>query len=116
VQATYIAMEQVYKQIYTSFIAKLVRNLPMNDEAFIKTLLDEHFLPGNTSSTIESLATQAEKSLYFLNHIIEPSLDVGLTSSFDTLIDIMSNHTETDVQKLAAKIKDEITTKTASCM
>ena len=101
-------MADIYKQVYTSFITKLVMNLPMNDEPFIDKLSDEHFLPGNTQSKIKSLPTKAEKSLYFLSHIIEPSIDVGMTSSFDTLLRIMEGHREVDVQKLAASIKDEI--------
>ena len=102
-------MAQDYKQVYTSFITKLVKNLPMNDKSFIKKLSDEHFLPGNTQNKMESLPTQAEKSLYFLSNIIEPSLDIGITGSFDTFLDIMQSHKDTDVQELAALIKDEIT-------
>lgn len=101
-------MGQDYKQVYTSFIAKLVTNLPMDDKSFIDKLSDEHFLPGDTQSAIESLPTQAEKSLYFLSHVIEPSLDIGMTESFDTLLNIMGSHKDTDVRKLAALIKDEI--------
>ena len=101
-------MTQDYKQVYTSFIAKLVRNLPMNDESFLKKLSDEHFLPGNTHSKIQSLPTQAEKSLYFLSDIIEPSIDIGITSSFDTLLNIMESNKDTDVQMLAATIKDKL--------
>ena len=99
-------MAQVYKQVYTNFIVKLVMNLPMDDKSFIKKLSDEHFLPLNTQDKIESLPTQAEKSLYFLSHIIEPSL--GITGRFDTFLGIMESHKDTDVRKLAATIKDEI--------
>ena len=95
-------------QVYTSFIAKLVMSLPMDDKSFIDQLSDEHFLPGDTQDTIISLPTQAEKSLYFLSHIIEPSLEIGITGSFDTFLNIMASHKDTDVKKLAALIKDEI--------
>ena len=100
-------MAQIYKQVYTSFIVKLVTNLPMDDKSFIDKLSDEHLLPGNTQEEIESLPTQAEKSLYFLSHVIEPSL--GITGNyFDTFLGIMESHKDTDVRKLAATIKDEI--------
>ena len=67
-------MSQV--KAYENYVEKLVKCLPMDDTLFIVSLSKHQLLPGNTSNKIETLPTQADKVLYFLNHVIKPALDI----------------------------------------
>ena len=101
-------MARVYKQVYSSYMAKLVKCLPMDDPLFIAELSTENLLPGNTQATIQSLPTSADKSSYFLTQIIKPAIDTESTSSFDKLLIIMENCEFLHVQQLARNIKADI--------
>ena len=95
-------------QAYKNYSEKLVKCLPMDDTLFTVSLSKRQLLPGNTSDKIETLSTQADKALYFLNHVIKPALDIDDTSSFDDLISVMEHCGYTHVKKLACEIKSEI--------
>ena len=93
---------------YENYVDKLVKCLPMDDALFIVSLSKHQLLPGNTSNKIESLPTQADKALYFLDHVIKPALDIEDTSSFDKLLSIMEQCGYAHVKALACKIKSDI--------
>ena len=101
-------MAQAYRQVYTKYIEKLVRCLPMDDVLFIAKLSTEELLPGNTESSIKARPTSADKSAYFLSQVIRPSLDIDETASFDTLLSVMEACEYAHVKTLAAQIKNEI--------
>ena len=93
---------------YENYVDKLVKCLPMNDTLFIVSLSKHQLLPGNTSNEIKSLPTQADKALYFLDHVIKPALDIEDTSSFDKLLSTMKQCGYAHVKTLACKIKSDI--------
>ena len=93
---------------YENYVDKLVKCLPMDDALFIVSLSKHQLLPGNTNNKIESLPTQADKSLYFLDHVIKPALDIEDTSSFDKLLSIMEQCGYAHVKTLACKIKSDV--------
>ena len=93
---------------YRGHVKKLVKCLPMDDTHFITELSAEELLPGDTDSKIKAKATQVEKALYFLDHVIKPALDIDDTSGFDNLLSIMETCGYTHVQKLAVTIKSEM--------
>ena len=97
-----------YRSAYDNHVEKLVRCLPMDDALFITSLSAQKLLPGDNKSKIENLSTQAEKTSYFLSHVIKPALDINDTSVFETLLTIMQNCGYIYVQKLASTIKFEI--------
>lgn len=101
-------MAKAYKKVYTKYMEKLVKCLPMSDVLFVTKLSTKNLLPGNMQSKISSLPTPADRSSYFLSHVIKPSLDIDITSSFDTLLSVMLNCEYEHVQTLATQIKDEI--------
>lgn len=107
-------MAQTYKQVYESYTHKLVKILPMDDVIFTANLITKHLLPGNIQNHIASLPTPADKSLYFLSHVIKPSLDIDITSSFDDLLDIMESCEYAHIEVLAREIKAEIAKKCPS--
>ena len=97
-----------HKKAYDNHIKKLVKCLPMVDTHFITTLSAEKLLPGDTKDKIETLSTQADKASYFLNHVINPALEIDDISDFEKLLTIMQNCGYNHVQKLANTIKLEI--------
>ena len=101
-------MAQAYREVYTKYMEKLVRCLPMNDVLFIAKLSTEHLLPGDTQDHIQALPTSANKSSYFLSQVIKPSLDIDSTGTFDTLLSVMEACEYAHVKALAAQIKDAI--------
>ena len=93
---------------YESHIDKLVQCLPMDDSLFIAKLSKHKLLPGNINNKIETLQTEAEKSLYFLNRVIKPALNINDTFSFDNLLSVMEHCGYAHVKKLSCVIKSEI--------
>ena len=106
--STTITPDVITMKAYENCIHNLVKCLPMNDTLFIVSLSKHQLLPGNTSNKIESLPTQADKALYFLDHVIKPALDIEDTSSFDKLLSIMEQCGYAHVKTLACKIKSDI--------
>ena len=93
---------------YEKYVDKLVKCLPMDDAVFITELTKCKLLPGDTSSQLEALPTQAKKALYFLNHVIKPALDIEDISNFEHLLSVMEHCGYPHVEKLACEIKSEI--------
>ena len=75
---------------------------------FIAMLHKYQLLPGHTQHQIETLDTQAEKALYFLHHIIKPSLDICDKFAFEKFLSVMENCDYFYVQRLSYVIKSEI--------
>jgi len=96
------------KKVYGKHAEELVKSLPMDDAQFISMLITNNLLPGDTVAKIEAKSTQAEKALYFLNHVIKPALDIDNTSNFNALISVMQMCGYNYVQDLARTIKLEI--------
>lgn len=97
-----------YVKAYYNHIEDLVKCLPMDDTHFISKLLSQQLLPGDTGEKIESKATQTEKALYFLSHVIKPALDIKMIENFQKLLSIMQDCGYYHVQSLSFKIKSEI--------
>ena len=99
---------QVHKKYAVKYTDKLVACLPMDDAHFIAKLSKHKLLPSDTYNKIEALQTEADKASYFLNHVIRRALDIGDTSSFDSLLSVMECCGHDCVEKLASKIKSKI--------
>ena len=97
-----------YEKAYANHVEKLMKCLPMDDALFITSLCAHQLLPGDTRGKIESKATQTEKALYFLTHVIKPALDIKKTESFQKLLSIMQDCGYDHVQSLSSEIKCEI--------
>ena len=55
----------------------------MNDALFIAKLYSCDLLPDDIKEYVQSLPTNANKAMYFLDHVIKPSVTSGVGSSFD---------------------------------
>ena len=95
-------------QVLMAYYSYLVKCLPMDDTVFTATLTKHKLLPGNIKSQLTALRTQADRALYFLDHVIKPALDIDDTSSFNKLLSIMEQCGYDHVEKLACKIKSGI--------
>ena len=93
---------------YEKYVDKLVKCLPMDDALFITELNKRKLLPGDTSSRLKALRTQADKAVYFLDHVIKPALDIDDISSFDDLLSVMEHCGYSHVERLACNIQSEI--------
>ena len=102
---------QATKKLYKDFYLKLMRSLPMNDILFLKLLNNQNLLPGDLQEQIQSKATTAEKTAWFLDHAIEPSLNIDEVAPLCKLLSVMSDDTELKsdlLKKLAAQIAQEL--------
>jgi len=94
------------EEIAEQFYPELVRVLPLNDAVFRLKLFTAGLLPGNLKTDIMSMPTPAEKAEHFLDCGIKNEI-----SKFQKLVSVMEGYGEDDVQKLARRIKDTMTSK-----
>ena len=97
-----------HKEAFDKYSEELVKCLPMNDTLFIAKLSTFNLLPGNTNDQIQALPTQADKTLYLLNYVIKPALDVNDTTSFESLLSVMEQCGYDHVKRIACIMKSQI--------
>jgi len=91
-------------EVFRDFYAKLVKTLPMDDAVFIAELFSANLLPDDVKDRVQSMSTQADKTIYLLDHMIQPSVMSGVGRSFDDLIKVMENSEYNGVKELAKLI------------
>ena len=87
----------------------------MDDATFIARLYKHGLLPGDLKELVSAHPTQRNKSAYFLDNAIKPSVMTGIGTSFSCLIKVMENSGYSNVMSLAEQIKswlreDEVST------
>ena len=92
-------------KVLKEFYSKLVKTLPMNDALFIAELYSRDLLPDDVIEHVQSLPTRADKAMYFLDHVIKPSVTTSVGSSFDQLLNVMEDGQDQCVKELAKLIK-----------
>ena len=95
-------------EIFQKFYFKLVKTLPMNDVIFMAKLYSRGLLHGDLKEAIQSLPTSVNKSSYFLDNAIKPSLTYDDASGFDVLLNIMEDSEYESVKELAKLIRHSI--------
>ena len=95
--------------VFKEFYSRLVETLPMNDVIFIAKLYSCDLLPDDLKEHVESLQTEAERTMYFIDNVIKPSVtsDNG-SSSFDKLLNVMESCNYPCVKELANQIRASI--------
>ena len=93
-------------EVFKQFFAKLAKSLPMDDPIFVAELFSHDLLPGDHYDQVESRSTRADKAVYFLNHVIKPTIiiDVG---SFNELLNVMED-SEYNIKELAKQIRSKL--------
>ena len=97
-----------HKEAFDKYSEDMVKCLPMNDTLFIAKLSTFNLLPGNTNDQLQGLPTQADKTLYLLNHVIKPALAISDTASFENLLSVMEQCGYDHVKRIACIIKSQI--------
>ena len=92
-------------EVFKEFYSKLVKTLPMNDAIFIAELYSRDLLSDDLKEHIESLTTEGRKAMYFLDHVIKPSVTSDGGSSFDKLLNVMKDSKYQLVKELAEQIR-----------
>ena len=95
-------------EVFKEFYCKLVETLPMNDALFIAKLYSRDLLPDDNKEYVQSLPTRANKAMYFLDHVIKPSVTTGVGSSFDQLLNVMEDSEHQGVKELAKLIRTSL--------
>ena len=88
-----------------------MKSLPMNDILFFGLLKHHNLLPGDLQNQIQSKPTEAEKTAWFLDHAIEPSLNIDENATLCKLLAIMSDETDLKsdlLKQLAAEITKKL--------
>ena len=88
----------------------------MNDIVFLKLLSIQNLLPGDLQEQIQSKATMAERTAWFLDHAIEPSLNIDKVASLCKLLTVMNDDTDLKsdlLKQLAAEITQELDKETS---
>ena len=81
----------------------------MNDTVFITKLSELELLPGNMDAAIQAQATQVDKAKYFIDFVINPSLDTADNSEYpERLLVAMKESGFSHVSDLANKMTSEI--------
>jgi len=94
-------------EVFQSFFATLAKSLPMDDPIFIAELFSHGLLPGDHYDQVESRSTRAEKAVYFLNHVIKPSL-ITDGGSFNGLLNVMEDSEFPNAKILAQQIRSKL--------
>jgi len=101
-------------KVFQHFYSQLVDILPMDDARFLSKLFSVDLLPGNISDQVKSLNTRADKATHLLDHVIRPSVSIGVGRSFDDLIKVMENSEYDSVKGLAELIRGKLRKRTVN--
>ena len=96
---------EAFTKAFKEFYRKLT-GLPIND--MIEELYANDLLPGDHKDKIKSLSTSKEKAQYFLDAVIDSSLEISYTKDFDKLISIMESSDNPVLLFLAKEIREHV--------
>ena len=95
-------MGKTAKDVFTEYYSNLLEVLPMN--LLVSTLYSKRLLSEDHKRKIDSSSTQREKSQYFLDNVINPSLKIDYTEQFDEMLRAMESSDDPAVKHLVGKI------------
>ena len=106
--------EMSTKRALMRYYPTLVDILPMNDATFIAELVPPGLLPGDLKDQLQACKTSKDKATHFLDNVIKPSVNSGVGSSFDKLLNVMEGSDYQGVRELARLIRDSMAEETAN--
>ena len=101
-------MSDTTQSLVKEVFEKLVKVLPMQDALFLASLHSNGFVSYNDLQEIQSKPVNVEKSLYFLDYVIEPCLRVGYNQAFVKLVDMVMGDVSGKVKDLGEEIKTKM--------
>ena len=90
--------------VFKKFYSELTAILPMTITSLVTKFYSTKLLSGDQKSNIDSLATGKEKTMYFLDEVIKPSLEIKYTILFDEMLKIMESIDNPTVRYLVDEI------------
>ena len=97
-------------KVLQKFYVKLITTLPMADTVFLAKLYSHEILTHELKSTIQAISTQGDKAVFFLDHVIAPSVSIGHNEHLDALLTCMEEVEDLAVTTLAARIRKDLLT------
>ena len=92
-------------EVFKKFYSELTKVLPMIITDLVTKLYSDKLLSGNHKRRIDSLPTYEEKTEYFLNKVIEPSLEIKHTNLFDGMLGVMTTSDDSTINYLISEIQ-----------
>ena len=93
-------------EAFDNYYRKLVDSLPMKDEMFMADLTP--LCPDDLKANLAVLLTRSAQAICFLENEIKAPLDDDNISPFTTLLSIMENYDDVELQMLAKEIQEFI--------
>ena len=90
--------------VFKKFYSKLTKVLPMIINSLVTKLYSDKLLSGDQKSSIDSLASSKEKTVYFLDEVIKPGLEIHYTKLFDEMLRVMESSDDPTVNYLVNEI------------
>ena len=94
--------------VYTKYMDKLVKTMPMDDITFTTQLSKNEILTLSVATQMKCLPTEHDKADHFLKNVIKPSLDTGETYKLEMLLAAMENCGYDHVEEMAKKMKSDL--------
>ena len=105
-------MGMLPREAIQNFNVDLLEQLPLDDEIFFGMVKKAGLFPLNHGDKIRALSTKAEKTAYFLQHVIEP----GAKQYLPKLLVVMKGSKVDNIVKLAERIEAKIVQGTYMCI
>ena len=100
--------------VFKKFYSELTKVLPMIINVLITTFYSRELLSGDRKDRIDSLSTEREKTKYFLDKVVKPSLEIKYTEQFDEMLRVMKNSDDPAVKYLIDEMQKFISTSNSS--
>jgi len=92
---------------YYKFNPNLVNSLPMKDAMFMSKMVQKGLFVGNIKANVKAQPTDADAAEYFLDNVIERSLNNDNTELFVKLLEVMEGFSP-QLRTLAGNIRKEL--------
>ena len=86
------------------FYPKLLEILPV--DRLITQFYSKQLLSSDHKRKLDALSTHRERTKYFLDEVVEPSVKIDFTDHFDEMLIIMENSDDPAVKFLAKNIRE----------
>ena len=97
-------------KVLQKFYMELITILPMDDTMFLAKMYSRQILNHELKSSIQAISTQEDKAVFFLDHVIAPSVSMDHNEHLDALLNCMEEVEDLAVTTLAQRIRKDLVT------
>ena len=91
--------------VFKKFYSELTTVLPMIINKLVTKFYADQLLSNDHKDNIDSLTTGKEKTQYFLDKVIKPSLEIKYTKQFDEMLRLMKSSDDCAINHVADEIE-----------